>query len=1056
MITHLKYVLFLIVLIYKQKSILCEGPDILELDKENKIDFAQFKARIYKFIYYLYENQTANILHINSTTNNFSNPAYIYVSFDKNISEDNTNFSSQNLGINQLYINLSKYNNTELYIFIKPRKACGSTILIAELIDNITLNDNIRKARFKLSHNSNIYYTVPKDNIFNSILIYCKAADKNYFNMEVKYKALNGVIVKSDSKPIIDGGFGIIINLNKIIKGSEIIITVNKVKDRGKEIFIEVGYEIAGQGLDYKRPVHILEHVYGATDSFPNCYYMLDEFIIDKNPILIINAFTQSVNLFVNSKNDATLISKDSFDNSYMRLNMLLDEASYFCIKRYKSPETEYEEFIDTSYEFQFFYENDLPDIQMLIMPLTNGKFYTHGISYGNIMVYRHTTFSKYGGEKSTHIYSANLVKLKGNSKLYGYTCYTYPECSVDKITNQMEEIKPINLYYINKRKDAPGNLELNKNGEFLSNSRIQYLSVVICESDECEYTIEINNENDDIRLSPDKIYTTTILPGKNYFSIYVENHKNYKDMNISLTLLTGNAVMSIYFDSNLENKIQNYKYHKLFRKQIFEFKSTHINEYYWGLIECTEAAFIELKYSTDFNFNGYISLNPGEASIEYINKKSELFPYSIINPYNFYLLDKKEDRNYWFKIRTQDCSMDFLYNNQTLSNIFEVNEILKEGDENLNNDNFVFLAKVDEYNYDTNDNSADCTMFIYNGEGDSKGQPLLIISDLAISFNNINNSFIYPFIKDDNFKGIIIDIRFTDDNIGNASYKVIISVNTTIITAKDIDTDSTFFINGTDDKIKYLDNLNNLQSLLHIQVNKNLESDNIYNMNIKVYSGESSNPEIISSTENKTKLYLPNGGYKISQVSLKKNEEAQYNFNFSSGQGDIKAVLVNKNENYDINIIFDDDSSNLLNYDSSHGILRINIEETKKCDDICELIMKMTVDKATEDIVEISFEKSELKPELKEEEKNEKEEKKIDLLLAIVLIIGVALVVAGILIAIHFFFKKKKKTRIRTSGQIESRPSSHIANYNSPKKGRKHSNGFNSKNKFTSNASPK
>ena len=34
--------------------------------------------------------------------------------------------------------------------------------------------------------------------------------------MEVKYKALNGVIVKSDSKPIIDGGFGIIINLNKI------------------------------------------------------------------------------------------------------------------------------------------------------------------------------------------------------------------------------------------------------------------------------------------------------------------------------------------------------------------------------------------------------------------------------------------------------------------------------------------------------------------------------------------------------------------------------------------------------------------------------------------------------------------------------------------------------------------------------------------------------------------------------------------------------------------------------------------------------------------------
>ena len=405
-------------------------------------------------------------------------------------------------------------------------------------------------------------------------------------------------------KQIFQTGYGCIININQDWKGNDINIIVTKAIDKAIETKVEVGFEIIDQSSNYKRGVNILERVYGSTNSFETCYEMKENVDINKHPVLFINSVTQAVSFVVKKNVDNSRIySQDGFHNSYIRLLEPFNNTNYFCIRKYISKDKENIEYGESSYDFQLYYEDELTNNQMFIQPLINGKIYTHSLNRGSIMVYRN---SFYGGNSEKHIYTANLLKIRGNPKLYGYICNTYPDC---KVINKegLEEIKNINLYSINKRKDAPGYTRLNTNGEPVYETRNQYMSVVICDTEdsepnhgECKYTIELNNESEDIQLVPGRVYATSLLPGTNYFSIRVGNYKEIRNMNISLTVLTGNAYMGVYSDFDLNYKIENYIHHKLFRKEVFEFKSVDIKEIYWGEIICTEAAFIELKYVTD------------------------------------------------------------------------------------------------------------------------------------------------------------------------------------------------------------------------------------------------------------------------------------------------------------------------------------------------------------------------------------------------------------------------------------------------------------------------
>ena len=974
------------------------------------------------FSYNSNQIETNKILHVSCYPEDFSYPGYIYASFDSNISEDTRVFSSQKLGNNELYIDLSQYpGKNKLYILIKyPRKDNYKYINFStNLIPRIELTGYNVNARFKLNHINEVIYKVPSPITYNRILIYSQGEDWNFFDMKVQYKTTGGSIRSLPVKIRFETGYGVIADLNMIGEGKEINITLISAYERGKATQFEVGIEFADQEVNYKRKINILEHVYGATDESENCYELAENVGLEKHPVLLINAFTQAISFVVKKTADNTRqYSQDVFHNSYIRLLAPFNNTNYFCIKRF-TKKGEEEALGETSYDFQLYYEDDLPDNQMFIMPLINGKIYTHSLNRGSIMVYRHIQFISFS---DNIIYSANLLRIRGNPKLYGYTCNTYPDCKVTSDTNGLEEVKIINQYYINKRPNAAGNTELDPNRESVYEIRNQYLSVVICDTDdsdpnhgECKYTIETNTEKEDIQLIPERPFVSSILPGINYFSVKVSNYQDVRKLNISFTVLTGNAKMSVYSDFDLNYIISEYTYHKLFRKEVFEFSSSSIREIYWGVIQCTEPSFIELSYVTDFHYKGFIRTNPGEVNIEYLNKKGSQFPYEIINPYYYHPLNTNLNKNkdFYFKIRSKECSMYYNYNYQNMANTNSVNMKYDRSDQNTYLTSFAFMTTVDNYNYNTNNDLTDCSMIIFSGEIDSSDRPLLIASDIPIPSNFDYTNFIYPFIKNNDFKGIMIDIRFID-NIINPSYSVILSVNNINITDEIIITkDKTIFIEPTNNKI---DCGINLQCALQIEIIKRQESDKTYNITVNAYSSNSTVPETIESTEATSKTSIPKDGYKIMQISIGKNEETELSFKFSSGQGKVLAILVNKNQNYDISTIFNEESSNFLNYDSLKGILKITKEESEICDGGCDLIMKIEVENNNKDFSEVSISKN----ELRKEEKKDDDGNKIESWLAAVITIVCVLVVAGVLVAVYFIFLRKKKKILDNMKTIE------------------------------------
>ena len=233
-----------------------------------------------------------------------------------------------------------------------------------------------------------------------------------------------------------------------------------------------------------------------------------------------------------------------------------MDSKNKFCLK-YITPKDEKEEkYGEVSYDFQIYFENELYKNQMFIIPLINGKIYTHSLNKGDVIIYRQYYNANLTEDNEKILYSANMLNIKGNPKLYGFTCEQYPHnCNVDinKLKNDnFDKIEPLNIYNVNKKLNTPKDIDIN--GESIYEQRKQYLTIVSCDkndndsnNDECIYTIEINNERDEIQLIPETVFATGIYNPINYFSIKLSDYSSLKYLKIYFTILIGNAELYIY-----------------------------------------------------------------------------------------------------------------------------------------------------------------------------------------------------------------------------------------------------------------------------------------------------------------------------------------------------------------------------------------------------------------------------------------------------------------------------------------------------------------------------
>ena len=906
-----------------------------------------------------------NYLIISTYNSSYDKNAFIYTSFtEKNPSADKRDYLSQILGKNEIIINVAKLKGkSKLYINIHSMKETTVELNVL-LTENIELKYG-RKKKFKLSDASKLVF-YPND-FFKErkLMFYSIGENINYFTMKVK----------SDLKEYLSqqkfyNGYGVIIDLKDTKESSyEVIITPNEnypgINALEKEV--EVGFELAEESTNTVRYVEIMDHIYGYITNSENCYQIENIYNEYTDITILINAYSQSLNFILYTD---PLYSIDVFDNYYIKLPSEYFKDKKFCFKKFTPKEKEEEEYGEISYDFQIYYDQDLSNVQSFLFPLVNGKIYTYSLKANDIMIYRHTSFNKYN-----FLYSATMTVLRGKPVLYGYECDTYPECNLDKEKfeqmkkeGKIDVIHKINQYYLNKKLYAIGDKEIN--GENMSQARKQYLSVVICESTEdlpnkgeCQYTIEVNNYNDEIQLVPELVHVNSVLFDKNYFRIKLDDYLNTKYLKVYFTVLSGNANINIYSDNTYKNKLSKYNFRYVHRKEVYEITEEFIPNYYI-IVTTEDSAFIEIKYETDFHYKGYLKLNPNEMNIEYVNKLSNFNAYEVCNPDYFYPINNIKNNDFYFRINALDCSFIYKYNfNEEYNKTSRYYEVKKD-DINFGT-SYGFELKLDHYFHTTKDNNEDCAMIIYTGEK-SQDIPLLIIEDMFHPSDFSDTYYIYPFSINDNFKGILVQIKLETESIIylNTPPKVFITFKISNQNSEfeqyNISTDSSFFI--SDKKIKKYCPDKFYQCSLIIEINKENPEDS-FTILTNVHSSFDSVEYIL-----KNKVYNYNlrpNDKKYFYTQIDQNEEGEINFMFNKGNAKVYAKLVQKdiieeNANWNRRIkLPESDSKDLLYYDPLYNVIKYNTKEKNNYEKGCELYILIQSDENTKKetaLTEVSF----------------------------------------------------------------------------------------------------
>ena len=556
----------------------CQEFSEITIGEKVSINVEPKNPLFFKFIVTQNEIDQGQFLAFSTTPLDYLLPVFIYISKTSNPkpSPDNREFSSQELGQNIVYINKNEIMEQEgekkfLYICLKSFETASAEFEVS-LLKTISLEKykgfrhKVKLEDFIDSFLITFSYNKTNDNNKKKILIYSLGEHANYFNMSVKYFDKRGDEQKN-FKPTqrFENGYGSIVDFNSYAfdRDKNPIISIKLICNNNKYLNrrIEIGYEIIDNKENDIRKIDIMEHVYGMTEKSETCYKIKDKDIseLNNNTVILINIFSQALEFNIKDSNNEKVYSLDVFNNYFIRFPNI--SGDYFCFKHITPKENEDELYGEISYDFQIYLENELKNYQIFIMPLINGKIYTHSLNRGDTMVYRHNYCENYTKNDEKKIYSANMLRIRGNPKLYGYTCNEYPHnCNVDikkQYLYDVDKINPLNMYYINKRLDAAGNVDINQNGEAVYEQRNQYLTIVSCESEEtdpnkgeCKYTIEINNERDEIQLIPEIVFATMIINPINYFSIRLTDYESTKYLKLQFTVLIGNAELFIYTDN--------------------------------------------------------------------------------------------------------------------------------------------------------------------------------------------------------------------------------------------------------------------------------------------------------------------------------------------------------------------------------------------------------------------------------------------------------------------------------------------------------------------------
>ena len=217
--------------------------------------------------------------------------------------------------------------------------------------------------------------------------------------------------------------------------------------------------------------------------------------------------------------------------------------------------------------------------------------------------------------------------------------------------------------------------------------------------------------------------------------------------------------------------------------------------------------------------------------NIEYINKEKGYVPYEVSNPHYFYPINNTQNNDFYFRINALDCSMTYKYNFEEEINITSKYYEIKKDDITFGT-SYGFELKLENYFHTVKDNKEDCAMIIYTGEK-NKDIPLLIIEDMFHPSDFSDSYYIYPFSINDNFNGVLVQIKYETESIIklNREPKILItfkiSNQNTDFEQYNITSDSSFFISATKVKAFILEKVQMIKSIPDLsQTNAEIDVD--------------------------------------------------------------------------------------------------------------------------------------------------------------------------------------------------------------------------------------
>ena len=181
-------------------------------------DFDSSKTKKINYSFSSNEIESKRLLFLFCYSYNYLKPVFLYASFNENISFDNRMFSSQEIGRNQLYININENEiDKPLYILLYcPKNETKRISIYSSLHPRIELGIFGNTVKFNLYDTLTVYYIVPDNITHDTTLLYGVGEDWDFFEMKGQYKNSNGLIKQLDFRLLLETGHDAIVNLKDV------------------------------------------------------------------------------------------------------------------------------------------------------------------------------------------------------------------------------------------------------------------------------------------------------------------------------------------------------------------------------------------------------------------------------------------------------------------------------------------------------------------------------------------------------------------------------------------------------------------------------------------------------------------------------------------------------------------------------------------------------------------------------------------------------------------------------------------------------------------------